>query len=307
MSKLLFWQGPAYGRMNNASNWGSPAGPPSAPVPGDLAVIGNGPVLVIGEGTGVNVTLTGGSLDMIGGSIGSVAVNARQYSFGTRASGAISVTGTVTGTGGMQIGTANNAPDTLTINEFTNSMFVSQGTISVLGGSTLTEIDGAHTEFRNDAAIVTSGGSHITIRSDLSGTGTITDSAAAKGGGSLIEVGGSVGDGQSIALNSGTLQIDKPMQFHGVITSIGHTSPGASLNSGAIVLEHADATMALLIHDELLLWGPRNFIAALHINGASNSSPLYATHEPGGRLAITGYSLPGATALIPSPIPVHLP
>lgn len=306
MSKLLYWRGPAYGRMNNAANWESPASAPSAPAPGDQVRIGGGPVLVIGEGAGVDIILTGGALDLIGGSIGSITVNALQYSAFTKASGTVSVTGQMTVTGGVRVGSVNAAPDTLTINEAADAVFVNQGTISVLGGSVLVESGGAHSALRNDGAIVTSGGSHITIGSDLNGVGTITDSAASKGGGSLIELGGSVGSGQSIALNSGTLQVDKPMQFHGVITDIGHTSPDGGLNSGAILLEHADATMALLINDELVLWGPRSFVADLQIKGVSNASPLYATHEADGSLAITGHALPGATELRPSPIPVHL-
>ncbi len=263
-------------------------------------------MVAIGEAAGVFVTLNTGTLNLIGGSVGSVAVNAAQYSAELKASGTVNITGQVTVTGNTYVGSANSATDTLAINEATDAVFINQGTISVLGGSSVTETGGARSTLRNDGAIVTSGGSHITIGSDLNGVGTITDSAAVKGDGSLIEVGGSVGTGQSIALNSGTLQIDKPIQFHGVITNLGHTSTGANLEGGAIVLEHAHATMALLVNNELVLWGPSNFVADLHIKGASSASPLYATHEADGSLAITGYALPGATELRPSPMPIHL-
>jgi len=84
----LYWNG-STGRMNVAANWGNPGGSPKAPRSGDTARITGGTVMVMGEGVGVNVILDGiGSaneptLNLKDGSIGSIAVNAQQYSFYT--------------------------------------------------------------------------------------------------------------------------------------------------------------------------------------------------------------------------------
>jgi len=314
----LYWNG-STGRMNVAANWGNPGGSPKAPRSGDTARITGGTVMVMGEGVGVNVILDGiGSaneptLNLKDGSIGSIAVNAQQYSFYTSAHGKVEVTGRVTGMGGIKLGAIHAAADTLVMTELPYSTFVNQGAVSVLNGSALLESGGQHSSFENDGVITTSGASTLKFGSTVTGEGTISDSAVATGGGSRIEFGGGVGSGQTINLNAGTLQLDKPMAFHATIAALNASAapvygPTSGLGNGAIVLEHTRADSAIFSADELVLKDAGVTVADLHFSGLAKTgtAQLWVGREADGSTAVTGYAVAESHALYVSAMPTLL-
>jgi len=306
--------------MNVAADWGVPGGSPRAPVSGDYARVSGGTVTVAeGEGAGVNMWLVGNNapgttqLNLINGSIGSLSVNAAQYSVYTAASASVQVTGRVTDTGYIKLGGVHAAPDTLNLTLSPFSTFASNGAVTVLNGSKLLEGGGAHSSFENDGTITTSGASVLKFGSTVTGTGTISDNAAATGGGSKIEFGGGVGSGQTINLNAGILQLDKPMAFHATIAALNASAapvdgPTSGLGNGAIVLEHTGADSAIFSANELVLKDAGVTVADLHFSGLATigTAQLWVGREADGSTVVTGYALPESHALHVSAMPTLL-
>jgi hypothetical protein len=207
---------------------------------------------------------------------------------------------------GISEGGLREQPGYLTIQLAPHATLTNTGQLFVFNGSTFNEDGGAHSSFVNNGSVTTWGVTTFKFGTDVAGTGTITDGhAPAYLQGSKIEFGGAVGAGQKIMLDSGTLQLDKPMQFHAVIEQLnakappGTPSPERWQGNGMIVLEHTKADSAFLSNTELVLKHAGAIVADLHFAGLAKDgvSQLYLASEKDGSLAFSSYALPNSQAV----------
>lgn len=299
--------------MRTGSDWSGGA----APASGDTAIIGSGTVLVRGEGQGVNVRLAGANganptLNLQNSAVGQIELGGlTQFA----EAGTIAVTGS-SSIDGISEGGLREQTGALTIRLGSYATLANVGTANVLNGSTLTESGGAHALFVNNGTINTSISASLKFGTEVAGTGTIVDgNGPVYLGGSTIEFARAVGAGQTITLDKGTLQIDKPMQFHATVapTTTAASLPGgnpstASLGDGAIVLEQTYADSALFSGTELVLKHAHATVADLHLSGlpTDGTAQLWVGREADGSTAVTGFALPGSQALQVSTVPVLL-
>jgi len=268
-----------------------------------------------GQGSGVNVILSGqaastASLNLQNGSVGSIAVSPPQGSTFSPSYGALNVTGHGAATGGISLGGFHQASASLNIALSPQATFTSAATTSVLNGSTLSETGGVGASFANNGSIVTSGASKLSFMTAVSGTGAITDSTAATGGGSKIEFGGAVAKEQSIALNAGSLQLDQPMLFHGTVAHLNTSAapaygPTYGVNNGAILLMHTHVDNVVASATELVLKHGAATVADLNFAGLAHdgSASLFLTNQADGSTVVSGYSLRGSVAVYMPALP----
>ncbi len=216
---------------------------------------------------------------------------------------------------GISEGWLRAAPVSLAVNLLPWANLTNTGQIGDYNNASLVITGGAHTSFTNNGMVDTWGyGTTMKFGVDVKGTGTIVDGNNGYGQvGAKIEFGGVVGAGQKITLDSGTLQLDKPIQFHAVIDHLNTAAapvydPTRSMTNGAIVLEHTHATHAVLTANELVLKEGNVTVADLHFSRLANigKSGLFVTSEEDGSTAVTGYSMPGSQAVHVSVVPTFL-
>ncbi len=257
------WFG-GYGRFGAARNW-DPRGVPGA---GDTAVIDGGEAVVRHRDIAATVRLGGldaGSqpvLDLHNSSVGQLTMPADlpQQPYTTNVSPAAYGTVQVFGhssIGSIDIGAYANmvrapspyghgpltAPDTLTV--ALNGSATLDTAFEVKDSSTLTVNGGEGSSF--NAADSTIEGGRVVVNAPLAGTGTIfmtngtvTYYGAAQTG--TLELGGSVGPGETIDIRMGHLLIDQPMAFAGQIDIRANEDPGSSFGVQSVTLEGLTAT-----------------------------------------------------------------
>lgn len=299
--------------MRTGSDWSGGV----APASGDTAIIGSGTVRVRGEGQGINVNLAGANganptLNLQNSAVGQIDLGGLTQFAET---GTIAVSGR-SSIDGIAEGGLREQTGTLTIKLGARATLANVGTAHVLNGSTLTESGAANSVFLNNGLIDTWSSASLKFGTDVGGTGTIVDGDGPFYlAGSRIEFARAVGAGQTITLNKGILQIDKPMQFHAVVapTTKPVTLPGGDpskpgLSSGSIVLEHTHADHALFSGTELVLKQGHATVADLHFAGlpSNGTAQVWVDRETDGSTAVTGFALPGSQALHVSNVPVLL-
>ena len=260
------WFG-GYGRYGAARHW-DPRGVPGA---GDTAVIDGGEVVVRHGEVAATVLLGGldaGSqpvLDLHGSSVSRLTMPADlpQQPYTTFQSppeyGTVRVFGH-SSIGSLDIGAYANmvrAPDpyghaALTAQDRLTVALQGSATLDtafdVKDGSTLT-VNGTEASSFNAADSTVEGG-RVVVNAPLGGNATISMTngdaeyyGAAEAG--TLELGGSVGAGDTIDIRMGTLQLDNPMAFAGQIDiRADQTVPGQPYTFGAqsVMLEHVTAS-----------------------------------------------------------------
>jgi len=300
------------GRLMNASNWSGGV----APASGDTAEIDSGTVVVHGKHQGVDFSLegTGGAVPTLrlqNSSVSHIQVGGGIAQFPE--AGKIAVRGWAS-VDSISEGGLRAQPGDLTVKLGQYATFANVGSISVVNGSTLTEVGGPNSAFENDGSIDTWGSTNLTFGSNVTGTGTIANGDDRYGlVGGKIEFGAGGGSGQAITLDSGTLQLDQPMQFQAVIAHLNADpapayDPTRGINNGAIVLASTYADNAVFSGTELVLTQGCTTVADLHFSGlpTDGTAQLWVGSEPDGSTAVTGFALPGSQELHVSATPVAL-
>lgn len=208
----------------------------------------------------------------------------------------IEVDGTSTNEGRLYVVTTNNPNNVLDVRIAPGGVFDQEGTITVSASQNgdadlmirgTTDAQSSGTTLRNGGTISVANGGNATISSDVTGIGVIELATNSSIPGVLptsVELGGSVGSGQTIDLSQGQLTLDQPAQFLGTIenwTSTGsislpnviatsQTYTQTSVNGGVLQLYDAD----------------QNQIAALHLAG-KYSSDDFVLPQPDGDPYIT--------------------
>lgn len=320
-SRNLQYVGPGH-RMSTASNWETFGAASGAPIAGDTAYIRYGTVQTAGEGAGVNVRLNHGTLNMRGGSIGAITVDAGQYSAFLESYGTLGVSGRVVSTGGGGVGAYQKAPDTLNINIARHSVLVSQGVFSVENGSTLV-VDGEHSwagrhaAFQNDSRIEVNSGGTVRFDADVTGHGLIhfgvTPIAAMSGVGHGV-FDGAVSSGETVVIDVGTVELDQAMRFAGTIALNRHEAPvggsdNPSLDYGSVTLAYTPATEASLSSaDELVLRNDGQITADLKFTATQNNASLWiqerGNDDRANTTIISGHAIPGFTEVPVSSVTV---
>jgi len=216
---------------------------------------------------------------------------------------------------GISEGWLRAARVTLAVNIAPEANLTNTGPIGVYSDASLAIAGSAHSSFTNNGTIDT-WGSATTIKFgvDVKGTGTIVDGNNRYGQvGTKIEFGGAVGSGQNITLDSGTLQLDKPMRFNAVIDHLNTAAapvydPTRGITNGAIVLEHTHANHATLTATELVLKEGNVTVADLHFSSLANigETGLFVTSEKDGSTVVSGFSLPESQAVHVGAMPTFL-
>lgn len=317
MASLLYWVG-GTGRMGKAANWSGPGVGPDGqrPEAGDQLIIGGGSVFAAGPSwIGVNVTLNGlnaggaPSLTLQNGIIGTLTVNARQYSAFTSAYGHMEIQGRSAVASGIRLGGNYAAPMTLGMNIADNSAFVNVAPLTVENGSSFSTTrdtaPGFHgVSFENHSSVVVSGGAHAVFGTKITASGTIAVTAAATDGpsngpistdGGHIEFKGSVAAGQTVAITQGTVQVDQPMLFEGAVTLEAAPAVGAGTLAGASMsLMGLHAATAELTAGTLFLRGAAgNLLADIRVAAPAGGAVFVANQADS--VSLTGYALPGAS------------
>lgn len=248
----------------------------------------------------------GQTLALDNSSVGRVVVSASYAPFRPHNSPAIMTVEGHSSIAGMFAGWLRAAPASLVVSIAPRASLTNTGTVGVYNDGSLVISGGAHSKFTNNGVIDTWGGyTTMKLGADINGTGTIVDGNNGYGQvGTKIEFGGAVGAGQKITLDSGTLQLDKPMQFHAVIDHMNTAAapvydPTRGLLNGAIVLEHIYAETGSFTSNELILEHQGVKVADLHFSGlgAPGHANLFLTAEAAGSMAVTGYAMPGSFAI----------
>lgn len=323
MSSVLYWKG-GTGRMGNPANWEGPGVGPDGqrPAAGDQLIIRSGDVFATGPSwSGVNVLLDGGALTLQSGIIGTLTVNARQYSAFTSSHGQLEIQGRSAVASGTRLGAAGEAPMTLDMHIADNSAFVNIAPMTVENGSlfsaTRDAAPGFHgVSFENHSTVVVSGGAHAVFGTKITAGGTMRVAAAPAEGtsngpvsadGGHIEFKGSVAASQSIDITQGTVQVDQPMLFAGAVTLGAAPGAGAGTLAGAsLSLEGLHAATAELTDAGLFLRGEAgNLLADIHVQAPAGGA-VYVANQADGSVSLTGYAIPGASEVHLSTTPVLL-
>jgi len=210
------------------------------------------------------------------------------------------------------------APETLTVN--LNGHAALSAGFDIKYGSTLTVNGGDQSSFDAAGSMVEAG--RVVINAPLAGQGTIamiagpTDYTFHADPGSL-ELGGSVGDGTTIDIRIGNLQIDKPLEFQGQIyfdpvENTAGQSPyivGAQsallrgISATSFSFDDNSHTMTLLNGDEAVdqvhLPGILSAMLATPSPSVSSSAYIRVAQTPDGVILRGQYSYGAPDILIP--------
>ena len=249
------WFG-GYGSYTAARFW-NPRGVPGA---GDTAAVGAGEVVAAGRQVGATVLLGGPNsgaqpvLDLRNASLPGLSMPAAlpPSPYDTMASptqyGTVNVRGH-SSIGSLEVGNFSSpsrgpvgvghgpltAPDVLTVNLGGRATLDTR--FGVKDGSTLT-VNGGDRSSLDAGASVIEGGT-VVINAPLAGQGTIlmtyglVELNGFANAGSL-ELGGPVGAGETIDIDVGTLQIDRPLEFAGTL-NIGDHAGGPTAEQGVLL------------------------------------------------------------------------
>ena len=185
---------------------------------------------------------------------------------------------TTLGLGGRPV-----SPQILTIKLDPYGQLNQEGTISVKDGSVLTvksEDAGAPGVLNNDGSILVSNGT-ATILSDVTGSGSFTLRASITGSSDRLEFAGAVAPGQTVLLNAGTLLLDKPLEFMGILGGFANNGP----DYPALILMGLQADSALFQPDsggggELLLTNKGALVDSIGINGSAEPGGYVVAYTP---------------------------
>lgn len=270
---LFNWFGD-YGRYGAARLW-QPRGVPGA---GDTAAVAAGEVVVQGRSVEATVVLGGAdvgappALDLRSASVATLATprNVPEPSDTTASVpeyGTVNVRG-LSRIGSLEVGAFDNrlnglggghaatfAHDNLTVNLAAGAQLDTG--FDVEDGSALTVIGGDRSGFAAGPSTIAGGKAAILAPLVGQGTITMTDGAVYKEGYAIegtLELGGRVGPGETIDINMGTLQIDRPLDFAGTLNiraveDGGHTGGQGVLlrDLGASSYAFDDATHRLTL------------------------------------------------------------
>ena len=213
-----------------------------------LAITGGTFTAQGGQLSGVAVNLSGtqaapATLAVRDGSIGNLAPRSEDNPQGITSYGNLDVSGVVTIESGLSWG-GRVAP------AFLNVTLNDAATLNLNGGN-----------LGNAASFVVNGspGSTVTntgtlsvgsvinfaIHADLAGTGTLQSVRSSDSSGGTIELDGAVSAGQTVLLNTGTLQLDQPARFLGTVAGLVPRTDPAGGPASRLVLEHTTVTGTL--------------------------------------------------------------
>lgn len=200
--------------------------------PGDTLTITRGTVAArAGELSGVTVDLGGtqdapAGLSVTNGAIGALELvplgygaDQQQPRFGT-----LDIYGRVTVQGALQSGGRFQAPGSLSVTLHGPATLALGGGGSLSNGAALVVSGPAGATVENDATLVLGGTRAFAIHADLTGAGTIWNSAGFSQPAGTIELDGAVSAAQTVRLDAGTLQLDQPPRFAGTVAGFGATS-----------------------------------------------------------------------------------
>ena len=209
-----------------------------------LAITGGTFTTQGGQLSGVAVNLSGtqaapATLAIRDGSIGSLAPRSESNPQGISSYGNLDVSGTVTIESGLSWG-GRVAPAYLsvTLNDAATLNLNGGG----LGRAASFVVNGAPGSTVTNTGTLSVGDTiEFAIHADLAGTGTLRSNSS----GDLIELDGAVSAGQTVLLNTGTLQLDQPARFLGTVAGLVPRTDPAGGPSSRLVLEHTTVTGTL--------------------------------------------------------------
>lgn len=132
-------------------------------------------------------------------------------------SGQVVIVGRVTLDAKSSINAVSQLPvgNSMTVWLYDNSQLVNQGTLTA-GPRTTLDIEGGPGAATANNGNITSYGGTILVNSDVIGSGNIWSTSSAQYGGK-IELGKSVGAGETIHVEQGNIQLDEPTRFLGYV------------------------------------------------------------------------------------------
>lgn len=270
------WNG-GTGSWIDPANW-TPSGYPQGS--GDTALIASGTVTLQASTINVNDIEIGSDdpsspaqivlSDAVLGPDVNLSVTPINPTMPEGGSAVIEVDGTATNEGRLYVSNPNNLLDVLIA---PGGVFDQEGTITVSasqnGDADLlvrgTSTQSSGTTLHNGGTISVTNGGTATISSDVTGIGVIELATNSPAPGVLptsVELGGSVGSGQTIDLSQGLLTLDQPAQFLGTIenwtssglislpnvTATSETYTQTSANGGVLQLYDADHSQIAALH-----------------------------------------------------------
>ena len=296
------------GSYTDATQW-TPEGVPLYDN-GDTAVIGAGTVTLDGaEPNDITIYLDGTSAATAPNLVlnnAALGPNVRLDLFqpvinGPLGAATVTIQGYDTNYGTITNSSYPYTPENATITIAAYSQLNQEGVIAVGAGPTLqvTGSGDAPATLNNDGAINVGGGS-IAISTDVIGSGTIGFTAASTTNPSasgFVELGAGVSASQHISFGlsgNGTLRIDDPSAFHGVID--GFAFPGAH-----VVVANTQATGAFFAQvtpdsGALLLLNGQQVVDALTVTGAHATNAYGVSSNADGSTTIMPVSSTSAAS-----------
>ena len=199
----------------------------------------------------------------------------------------ITVDGYDTNYGTINTGGFQTSPDDLAISIAPYGQINQEGTVEV-GLSCTLRVDGtgAAPATLNNGGLIRADGGSVTISADVVGSGTVAlvsnRSIAGK-----VEFSGSVSSEQHISFlrGGGTVRIDDPSAFHGVLD-------GFTEGSGDVVLDHTHATSTYFAQvtpdaGALLLLDGQSVVATLTVSGQHASNAYGVSSNPDGSATVS--------------------
>jgi hypothetical protein len=156
------------------------------------------------------------------------------------------------------------------------------------GGSQITLKHHAHgASFINNGDIEALGGK-VTLNAAVSGTGTFEISADANGGTGTLAFGDAVGAGETVHLNAGLLELERPMAFLAAIEDFNANGKIELVGTIATRAAYSDGTLNLFDHHRL--------VASLDLPGDFKSDDFRLQHEHGNTFVTLGSPTGAETA-----------
>lgn len=231
-------------------NWnGNDSSPQPAVNAGDTLILRGGTYTAQGDQlSDVTVHLNGAqaspaTLAVQDGSIGKLQLQSFDNPASRSSYGNLDVAGTVSIGNPLQWG-GRVAPDYPTVNLNDSATLNLPG--ASLGRAASFVVNGAPgSTVTNTGAMSLSATQRFAIHADLAGAGTIQSRPDSDSSGVMIELDGAVSAVQTVLLDAGTLQLDQPARFMGMVAGVLPITDPAGGPSSQLVLEHATVTGTL--------------------------------------------------------------